>query len=179
MATDFGPGLAGRLGIDTISGATLTMGIAHFKVHHGEHFFLSDHITIGAGGTALITISVPELFPHLIFSVDSTDLLSVEVFENVLNVSGGTLITPFNNNRNSSKESALTIKVNSDANMGDCLGRFKWGASGLGVHPGIGGQALIGDRKNELILRANTTYAWQMVSSEAGNIVSYKAAWHE
>lgn len=85
----------------------------HWEIHEGNHYFYENVAALGSAEVKLLEITVPDSlkWPHFLFSVSSDLKATIELFEGVSNGTGGSTLTPVNNNRNSSNTSGLVIKT--------------------------------------------------------------------
>jgi hypothetical protein len=119
---------------------------------------------LGNGGTIDFVVTTPNTTTH------------AHMYEGVTGITGGTALTPRNNNRNSADSSVLTVKVNPSVTAGTVVvDGYKFGANLSGQNR-MGGS---GGRTSEIILKQNTSYLWRIVSSSADNIISYIGDWYE
>jgi hypothetical protein len=175
----YGPGVSGQLKVDSSTGALEVIDYSHHEIHGGSHYYIGGHTDLDNGSTIEWTVTTPDStkWAHMTFSISGSDVVTVDVYENTADIVGGTAVTPINNNRNSSKTSILTVKVNpTSVTAGDLIDGFKFGSSGGGNAASIGGGE---SRENELVLKQNTSYLWRVVSGADGNFISYHAGWYE
>lgn len=179
MPSLFGPGQVGHITVDDLSGGgAVTVDFRGLKINLGEHFFFADFATMGNNETLLIVATVPEESrAHFNVVVRPSGVLTVNIFEGVTGISGGTPIVANNTNRNSPITSVLTAKLNPTATLGTKLASFKWGTSSDGGFLGAEAELVTGD--GELILRGGISYAWELVSGSSNNTVNYRVNWHE
>lgn len=176
MTTRIGAGYSGYQLSDNVSRGMLVVNLAEHKVHDGEHFFIQDYTTLGDGGTLDFSIETPNSVEwiHMLFEIDGTKATTIDVYEGGT-ATGGTAVTAYNNNRNSSGTSSATILANPTWNGGTKIIGVKFGTSGSPLASG-GGSAR---RENELILKQNTTYLWRIVSGASDNDIGYRGEWFE
>ena len=107
----------------------------------------------------------------MVFNVTGSGILSTYIYEGAT-VTGGSAITPFNNDRNSSKTSTLTLKGNPVITLaGTCIDSSK-----VGSGPKSGGDIT---RNEERILKQNTTYLYIFISGAASNVITFHGRWYE
>jgi hypothetical protein len=104
----------------------------------------------------------------MFYSADVSGAITIEFYENVTNISGGSVLTMVNRNRNSANVSAAEVRINPNSTLGDLIDGFKYGSAG--GNPG---------RIRKMILKQNTGYLWRLVSAEADNSVSFRGEWDE
>lgn len=163
---------------DVSTHALTVMDYEHHEIHGGSHYFLADYVTLGDGDVADFCVKTPDSpkWAHLLFGVQTTGEVEINVYEGVTNSGGGATITPMNNNRNSDNTSGLLIKSNcSITALGTKISGQILGVAGTPVTTGGGNTK----REDELILKRNTDYLIRMESGSATNNVSYRASWYE
>ena len=149
----------------------------HHEVHEGNHYYIEGIATLESGDTLRVSLVTPNTttWAHFTWEIGSSLILWTGFYEDAIgdSISGGSSVTPINNNRNSSNTSVMTItsgvSVNS-GNFGTLISQAHWGIRTAG-----GTQT----RGDELILKQNATYLRLFVSSSAGNRVTFKASWYE
>ena len=159
--------------IDSYTHSQSTIEEEHHQIHEGNHFFIASYETLGDGDVADFVVETPDSSTevHMVFMVEGTDTVSIEVYEDVDAAADGAVQTPYNSNRNSSNTSVATIRKNPTVNdAGTLLLKQKTGARNK-----IG----ITSRVNELVLKKNTKYLYRITSHIASNIVTYIGEWYE
>jgi hypothetical protein len=164
---------------DRSSGAFETIDYAHHEIHSGSHYYLQGYLELGDGDEYRIKMVTPDStkWSHFVFKINSTGICASTLDEGCSGaMTGGTVITAINNNRNSDKTSGMvfTSGVSTATTYIIRLENTKWGADGFRAT--IGGGA---SRDDELILKQNTTYCRTFISSAGSNIVQFKASWYE
>jgi len=159
--------------LDSITWALETIDYSHHEIHRGSHYFVSGYEILGSSATASFFITTPDStsWAHMTFTVQGTDKVTLKFCESASGITGGSSITPINNDRNSSNTSGLTLLYNATAvNTGSTIDSYSAGAS-----------KRIGNitRDEEIILKQNTTYYFQITSGAASNTISYKGSWYE
>jgi hypothetical protein len=164
----FGPGVAGKLAIRNQSMQMLDF--VEQCINDGNRYLVAGHVTIGNGGTVDFTLQTPDTtkWIHMFYSADVSGAITIEFYENVTNISGGSVLTMVNRNRNSANVSAAEVRINPNSTLGDLIDGFKYGSAG--GNPG---------RIRKMILKQNTGYLWRLVSAEADNSVSFRGEWDE
>lgn len=167
------------IAVDGPTNTLQTIDYAHHEIHGGSHYLIENFISTGSGDVTTFGVTVPdsEQWPHIRWSISAGKSAEFEVKESAA-FSGGSAITPVNNNRNSTKTSTLAVVSGpSVTDTGTSLLRVAFGVTGAGFfNPGSGGE---GGRENELILKRNTKYLFQITSNTASNVISYHAFWYE
>ncbi len=165
--------------IDDITGVTMGIDYAHHEIHSGSHYYVSGHLTLAEDASVNIKVVTPNTtkWAHFIYYLSSTGLTETTFYEGATGgMTGGTPVTPLNNNRNSIKTSGLTFTfdVTTATDLGLTIENSKWGAEGF--KESIGGGA---GRDDELMLKQNTIYLRNITSRSADNIIQFKASWYE
>lgn len=164
--------------LDKATNTLQTMEYEHREIHAGSHFYLQGYLEFGAASTVDLAIITPDTtkWAHMTFSFETTGETLFQIYE-VSDFDGdGGVVTPLNNNRNSTNASVLTITTDPTVNSyGNLIG-----ASLVGVttNPTKSSGGLVA-RNNELILKQNTKYIFKFTSNSANNNISYAAEWYE
>lgn len=164
----FGPGVPGKLAIRNQS--LQMLDFTEQCINDGNRYLVAGYITIANGGTVDFTLQTPGSLSwvHMFYSADVSGAITIDFYENVTNVSGGSALAMVNKNRNSANESGALVLINPTSTLGDRIDGFKYGSTG--GSPG---------RDRKIILKQNTTYLWRLVSAEADNSVSFRGEWDE
>jgi len=153
---------------------------SHSKIHEGEHFFVSSYTELNSGGTFHIAAITPnsDKWVHFNFNIQGNLSTRSELFEDAT-ISGGTSVSPLNNNRNSNTSSDMSIqKEPSVTSSGTLISDSNWGldTGGGATTVRVGG----GKRSEaELIFKSGTTYLLKVESFSDGNKINYDAFWYE
>lgn len=169
-----------RLKADSSTSVLTTIDYGHHEIHAGSHYFVQGvDYDFDKGDSLVFSTCVPDDGTkdiHMLFEISSSGICSVLVTESD-STSGGTLITPKNNNRNSSKTSILTLRFQPTIqSIGDTLLQAGWGASGQGNNPGFGGASA---RDDEIILKNDTCTTWWFRSGTDNSTITYRGSWYE
>jgi hypothetical protein len=164
----FGPGVAGKLAIRNQS-----MQILDFIdqcINDGNCYMVGGYTTIASGGTIDITMQTPDTtkWIHILYRGELSSSATIDFYENVTNVSGGSALPMINKNRNSANASGAVVLINPTSTLGDRIDGFKYGSDG-----GLPGRIL------KMTLKQNTTYLWRIVSQAADNSFSFHGVWGE
>jgi hypothetical protein len=148
----------------------------HAEIHSGDHYNYCDYSAAGLGSGAtveiLMTTGDTDKLPHLVFEAYSVTGATLELFEGVSGVVGGTVITPRNNNRVSTNTSNVTMIKDPSSIASD-------GTRAAGFLVGAGRNAGFASRSKENILKKNTTYMIRVTSLASSNRISWCADWYE
>ena len=165
--------------IDKYTNVLTGIDYAHHEIHSGSHYYIEGFATMTNTTTLYVKLVTPDTtkWPHFQWSIASTGILETTLEEAPTGgMTGGSGVTPINNNRNSTKTSGVTITsgVAAAGTAGTVISQAKWGAAGF--KSTIGGGT---GRDDEIILKQNTTYLRKFASGAADNIVQFKASWYE
>jgi hypothetical protein len=161
--------------VDDSTETLQTIEYEHHEIHSGSHFNYCDYQTgVALNGTIEFVMTVPDTteWPHLAFLVYSSTGALLELYEGTTGVSGGTSITPRNNNRNSSHASTVTLVKDPASITSD-------GTRASGYVAGAGRTAGFAERNRELVLKRNTAYLVRITSTASSNTISWCAEWYE
>ena len=178
--------VTGSRSIDKSTYAEIGIDFQHHEVHDGDHFFLRNYSTIGSGIGSSLWFSVntqnSTTWMHFFYTINGTAVTISKLYEGAT-LSGGTLITPPNSNRNCANVSILTIRnqpviSGTTPTSGTLISASSFGlATGQGNATNrFGGTT---SREQEVILKSGTTYLIEVTSATADNIISYDAEWYE
>jgi hypothetical protein len=163
--------------IDSTTNAIFTIDYPHHEIHEGDHYFVKAIDTLGSGDSLIFCMTVPDTIrqAHLTFDFGSQLSALFLVYEGATCTPGNT-VTAYNNNRNSSNASMLTIETGVGITSPGTL--IEVHGLGSGTNPG---QARTGEsgRDSELILKRNSTYLFIFISGAAANRIDYDANWYE
>ena len=166
------------VGIDASTRALEVIDYAHHEIHSGSHFYIQGYLVLASGASAYSKLVTPDTgkWVHFIFNIRSSGITTTYLDEDAVGATGGTVMTPINNNRNSSSASALvfTAGVTNATSYTTRLENDKWGAEGFKEVTGGGS-----GRDDELVLKQNTTYLRTFISESDDNIIQFKASWYE
>ncbi len=162
-------------GIDNTTKSNKTIEYEHSEIHEGNHFNYCDYqenIALNDNIEFVLTTSDTTKAIHFNFEVYSSLGCKIEVYEAASGVSGGTTITPRNNNRNSNKLSTITLIKDPSSISND-------GTRAAGYLAGAGRSSGFYKRENELLLKTNTIYLLRITSSANSNNISWCGEWYE
>ena len=147
----------------------------HHEIHEGNHYYIEGYLTMASSDTLYVKLVTPDnaKWSHFLWDIQSSNILETTLNEGVSGgMTGGSGVTPINNNRNSANTSNIVITsgVTVASDLGTKISGCKWGTRQAG-----GSQS----REDELILKQNTTYLRKFVSGANANLVCFKASWYE
>lgn len=145
------------------------------SIHDGNHYYISGFVTIDSGNAHYVKLVTPNtaVRAHFRWKIDSSAILETSLYKGAVGgMTGGSGVTPINNDHNSSNTSGLVITsgVTVATDKGTNIDTGKWGSRTAGADA---------DRDDEMILEQNQTYFREFISGTNGCIVSFKALWVE
>lgn len=147
----------------------------HHEIHSGSHYNYCDYsLNESSGNTIELVITQPDTakWAHVTFEFYASEGATIELYEGTSGVTGGTTITPRNNNRNSINTSVLTIIKDPAAITTD-------GTRAAGFLAGGGRTAGFSSRDKENVLKQNTSYLIRITSLAVSNDISWCGEWYE
>jgi len=172
----------GKDGIDSLTNVLMGIDYSHHEIHSGSMFRVQhnqDNIpNAGTGGCLVIAFFVPDQTkePHMVWETSHEGNMTVTLLEGVtFNASAGTDRAPKNSNRNSTNTSVLQGKatgslvsdyVTVGENSADAIytgGTVISLKRDYAARNEAGGQA----RRNEVVLKTNTNYAFCLLNNES------------
>jgi len=173
----------GSRSIDPTNDSMRIITNEHSKIHQGEHFNLRGFSSINSGGTLNFGVTTPNgsKWCHLVFTVDGTTQTEVYGYEGAT-LSGGTILSGLNNNRNSPTLPTLQIRRNvvisgTTPTSGLLIESHSKGREG--TNPSEADSSSSVSREDEWILKSGTTYLWTIISQGSGNIIDFSSSWYE
>lgn len=174
-----GAGEIDDIRMDASTNSLQTIDYEHHEIHSGSHYYIQGYLELDDTDTHYVKLVTPDTttWSHFVFDIKSTGICST-TFDEVATggMTGGSVITPLNNNRNSNNTSGMVITSGVTACTGYTtrLENDKWGSNGF--KESIGGGS---GRSDELVLKQGTTYCRGFVSGADTNIVQFKVSWYE
>lgn len=166
-------------GVEPEDGYLPVVAIAkeHFEIHEGEHYFIKTWVELSgpAETTVYFAFNTPEnskeIHAKAILAPDADTI--VNIFENCT-ITGGTIITPINNKRDSTNNATLIPYANPTVNNNGTLiwaARNGGGKNPVGVAPGL---------NYEIIAKNNVTYCFEIEKETVSDtIVDIDFFWYE
>ena len=161
--------------LDASTNSIQTVNYRHHEIHSGSHYFASGFDTgLGNGDTVEFVFTTPNTttWIHMLFNFTFALGGNMIVYEGASGITGGTTLTPVNNNRNSTNTSASTVvkdptSITSD---GTPIAAYQAGAN---KSSGFAAQ------NEEIVLKQNEIYLFRFTSTATGNSLSYTGEWYE
>lgn len=165
--------------LDSITGAKNVIAYPHHEIHEGDHYYMEGFVELDIDQTLYVKLVTPNnsKWSHFKWEIESNGIIETYLYEAVSGgMTGGSGVTPLNNNRNSANTSGMIITsgVTVASDLGTTVGQKKVG--GTGFKSVSGGEV---NREDELILKQNTTYLRKFLSKSDNNIISFRASWYE
>jgi hypothetical protein len=169
--------------IDSSTHAIETIEYEHHEIHSGSHYFVAGYQDLGLNDVLDFTWQMPNTtkWIHWTWQISTESETLWQIYEGVTATNPlANVITPYNNNRNSTKTSgtAMRFEVQSSlavANADTAVGAaalLESGVSGAGKNSGNS------TRSNELVLDQGVLYCLRATAQAAGN-VSFIMEWYE
>jgi len=170
-----GAGETDDVQMDAVTNALISIAQEHHEIHEGAHYFYADYaLSQSSGSTREFVLTTPNntKWIHLVWSVYAGDGATVELYKDASGITGGTSITPVNNNGNSANTSGVTLVKDPTSITSD-------GNRAAGYLAGAGRVAGDTKRTNEIMLEQNTIYLVRITSLANSNDISWDAEWYE
>ena len=165
------------VGLDTTTRALSIIQYEHHEIHEGNHFFYADGITLAAAAKQQYMITTPNtlVFPHLLFSITGGLGITITIDEAGDRV-GTTLQTVYNSDRNSLNAATTIIHKGTGGGSTDGteIATFAIGSASVGGKIGGGIRA-----SEEIILKRNTKYIFEIASVANANNIAVYFTWYE
>jgi len=149
------------------------------KIHSGNHFYVEGYIILNTDDSYYVKLVTPNtnVLAHITWLIESGGVLTTTFDEGASGgMTGGSSVTPLNNNRNSETVSTMTITSNVSAPTSYDTRISNKKVGGTTWKAVTGGQSA---REEELILKKNTTYCRTFTSGSDNNLIAFKAMWSE
>lgn len=169
--------------VDPSTHALVAIDYEHFETHAGSHYFVKTYADLAINTVFQLTIQTPNTtkWAHMVWTLDPEAETLWNVYEGVTVTTPLTaVVTPRNNNRNSTNTSTLLMR---SGNYGSLVlaNAAVDSASGTLIEDGVVGSGKVAgqtDRDRELILKQNTIYLFRALASSAG-YVDFSIDWYE
>jgi hypothetical protein len=164
--------------VDASTHALMAVTYEHHEVHAGSHYEVRINKDVPNAGAYNIAFTTPDTtkWAHMIFGVSVELEADVLLYEDITSFTGGTAVTPINNNRNSVNTSGLVdMEWDTTPTLGTPL---ELAHMVLGSGRVSGGEAR---GAAEFVLKQNTTYIMLITnqSGSAANEVIIFLNWYE
>lgn len=158
-------------------GARTTIDSVHHEIHEGDHYtaFLYDG-EVDSTSTLSVLITVPAAGEMHLVGLVKSSLGGSFTWSEAPNASGGSAITPYNNNRQSTNAATLVVTSNPTfVSAGTVLLQTDVGATGNPTQAAGGNFAA----RQEWILAQSTLYLLRFVSATNDAKVTLILEWYE
>jgi hypothetical protein len=162
--------------VDDVTSALPVLEYEHHKIHCGNHYFIDTFIDVANASNYEFVLTTPNTLKwiHLIWEYYWESEGEFEFYEGITTDADGTVITSFNNNRNSANTAGLVITHTPTNATGGTLQ----------IHQRIGsGRGIGGTRRadQEKVLKQNTKYLIRATNRALGasNLFNIQLDWYE
>lgn len=166
-----------NLPTDDSTGALEVVDYAHHEVHSGSHFAYRDYYSIAKNGLKEFLVVTPDTtkWAHMVIGFEAnTSTVVVEMFEDTITSTDGTLEPVKNRNRNSVKTNTTLLYEN--PTVGTDGTEIFSGIYGAGRNSSGGG----GRDTEEIVLKQNTKYLIRITEQNiAATDVNILIDWYE
>lgn len=175
----FSRGDFGTFDQDESTHADVTIEYEHHAIHKGKHFNVRNFSTpLNSGATLNIGFTTPNgsTWTHLIWKAEGTTQTEFRTFEGAT-LSGGTTITPRNNNRNCPISALTLLSLNPVISGVTPTSGLLIGAHSKGFESATPARAALSadaSQSDEWVLKSGTTYLFEFKSVGANNIIDYE-----
>jgi hypothetical protein len=161
--------------VDNSTHTLQTIEYEHHEIHAGSHYMLcgydSDMSVNELKDFVIITPNTTS-WAHMTFDFSSSLGATLNIYEGVTGVSGGTSQAPINNNRNTASTSSLSIILNPTA--------ITPGTAIIGSYLSGGNRTSgFNSRDKEIVLKQGTSYLFRFQSLANSNTLGYCGEWYE
>lgn len=156
----------------------------HHEIHAGSHYFLSSYADLSINNVFGVQFQTPDTtkWIHFTFGLECESETNWLIYETVTFTATGSVITPYNNNRNSANTSGTIIYSASNTSLGNANAQTNITGSTLLMQGIIGaGKTKTGgasSRDKELVLKQNTKYLYRAIAAAAG-YTNFNMEWYE
>ena len=170
--------------IDKSTQALIIINYEHHEIHGGSHYAVSGSVDQAISDVLDFTWQMPNTtkWIHWTWKIFTESETNWYVYENVVATNPlANTITPINNNRNSAKTSATTLKYEAQADLAAANADTDVTSPAILIASGISGTGRdSGDaeRSHEVIMKQNALYCLRAVATVAGYI-SFSMKWYE
>lgn len=164
--------VAGRTGIDPLTGNVAVVEAEHLEIHRGNHRICADYsLAVAALAVVDLLIRPGDSYMHLTFDIFASQGAIVEVYEGTIISALGTMKTTINNSRVGIPSVDQRVY---EAPTVDTVGLKLFSLLAGGAR-----QAGIAERNHELILNPNTNYLFRITSRANNNDIDWGFSWYE
>jgi hypothetical protein len=164
--------------IDKSTWAPSGVEYAHHEVHAGMHFFIAQGYAVGDTEVRTIWFKTGNdgSFVHIIPEIIANGAYTLRIVEGATNVIAPDVV-PLNNRRMSGNVSAARWSTSAvAATGGTVLTNLLVGVAAQGNKISVGGDA---GAREEMILKADTLYAFEITAGAADINVNFILEWYE
>lgn len=150
----------------------------HNQIHKGKQYYICDFTTLQTDDSILMAFQPSGVDVHIVYEVFAQSEIQLNLEEEPsLTISGGTDVTPRNNNRNYDDNSSTTVTLDPTVDTsGTNIASVSHGHASTNEKARATG---VGKREREFVLPDDSTYTFEVVSKDDSNVVTYMAQWYE
>ena len=146
------------------------------RLHAGDLFYVNNFVELNENGELYMQIKTPsDRNIHLQWIISSSKAMETYLYESPTEQADGSIVTPLNANRQSSRGSSMVLRsgVSAPASTGTTVDSVKEGIDSRRIKTGadISGQGLL--------LKKDTVYIRKFKSNDASNVIAFEARWVE
>ena len=164
---------------DGPSNAFTVIDNEHHQLHDGDHHYIEDFTTMSDTQVYFVKFVTPNTSEkmHLVRDIETNGILEITCWETAVGgMAGGAATTIINSDRNSTKQSSVTIVRGCDSSVSVGKRILHWKVGGAAFKGAVGAAI---NRRHELILIPNKTYLTKFTAGTTGNITAFRYAWYE
>lgn len=154
----------------------------HHEIHSGSHYEITEYVDLPISNVRDLQIVTPNTtkWGHLILAITCESETEWFLYEGVTINTPGTLHTAYNNNRNSLNTADITVAYIDNTSVANANADTDPAASTTlkNCIIGAGRDGGFAARRQEIILKQNTSYSVRFVANTAG-YVCYDLEWYE
>ncbi len=165
--------------IDTIAGTLVQIPLEHHRVHEGSFYTVSGRTAeLGSGDSIDLILAVPNTATrmHTVGGFSCATAGYAEFWEDATALLAGATLTPYNNDRNSSNASTMTIYSEPASITLVTASKIQADQIGGGQQNRFGAEQR---DDTEWILKQGSSYLARYVSQAANNSVSFQIEYYE
>lgn len=161
--------------IDEATGSFTVVEYEHHEIHSGSHYFICDYSLGEANGATIefvITTDNSTSWMHSTLDFSASEGATLDLYKDPTGITGGTTITPVNNNGNSLNTSLATV-------IKDPTSITSNGTRAVGFLAGGGRTSGFNQREREIVLEQDTVYLFRITSLAVSNDIGWCFEWYE
>lgn len=149
------------------------------SILNDRHYYVMASTSLDSGNTKNYMIATPNTttWAHMMFGLDGSAITQFDIYEDSgFGTATDTTLTIFNNNRNSTDASTLTVYEDptTDATIGTLIFTYRSGSASWSSRQDSGLELA-----RMLILKQNSKYLIQFTSGTNSNLINFEGYWGE